>query len=70
MKIVNAKEFLEMPKGTLYSVFENMQFWEFCIKGRSWGNVYEWSKVLTQIAAKTQKILTKSCLILRANLLN
>lgn len=45
MKIVNANEFLKLKSGTLFSMFEDMKFWEFYIKGDSYKDEYEWSRV-------------------------
>jgi len=52
MKILNAQEFLKMPSGVFFSVFEDMKFWEFYEKGETDGNKTHYRRLLTNIKSK------------------
>lgn len=51
MKILNTKDFLQMPEGTVFAVYEDMKFWELYIKGithEDWS--YECKRIVTEVA--------------------
>jgi len=64
MKIVNANEFLKLKSGTLFSMFEDMKFWEFYEKGDTVdGAKCFYRKILTNIKSDngddfTEKLTT------------
>ena len=49
MKIINRKEFLEMPKGTVYSKFEPCIFGDICIKEESLENDWFYQDIVDAI---------------------